>query len=168
VDIRIARIFNTYGPRMAENDGRVVSNFIVQALRGQELTIYGSGEQTRSFCYVDELVEGLVRLMAAEGRHEPVNLGNPVEFTIRQLADEVFRIVGGNVRVTYRPLPQDDPTQRKPDITRALEWLGWEPRIALAEGLGHTIEFFRGRATRDPRASRGFRELTGARDVAGA
>ena len=132
IDIRIARIFNTYGPRMAENDGRVVSNFIVQALRGQELTIYGSGEQTRSFCYVDELVEGLIRLMAAEDRHEPVNLGNPVEFTIRQLADEVFRIVGGDTRVTYRPLPQDDPTQRKPDITRAREWLGWEPKIALA------------------------------------
>ena len=168
LDIRIARIFNTYGPRMAENDGRVVSNFIVQALRGQELTIYGSGEQTRSFCYVDELVEGLIRLMAAEGRHEPVNLGNPVEFTIRQLADEVFRIVGGDVRVTYRPLPQDDPTQRKPDIARAREWLGWEPRIALAEGLGHTVEFFRSRATRDPRASRGFRELAGARDLAGS
>ena len=101
VDTRIARIFNTYGPRMAENDGRVVSNFIVQALRGQELTIYGSGEQTRSFCYVDELVDGLMRLMAAEGRHEPVNLGNPVEFTIRQLAEEVFRIVGAEARVTY-------------------------------------------------------------------
>jgi UDP-glucuronate decarboxylase len=165
VDIRIARIFNTYGPRMAENDGRVVSNFIVQALRKQELTIYGSGEQTRSFCYVDELVDGLVRLMAAEGRHEPVNLGNPVEFTIRQLADEVFRIVGGDQRVTYRPLPQDDPTQRKPDITRAREWLGWEPRIALAEGLAQTVEFFHVRATRDPRATRVFRELAAARDL---
>jgi UDP-glucuronate decarboxylase len=162
VDIRIARIFNTYGPRMAENDGRVVSNFIVQALRGQELTIYGSGEQTRSFCYVDELVEGLVRLMAAEGRHEPVNLGNPVEFMIRQLADEVFRIVGGDVRVTYCPLPQDDPTQRQPDITRAREWLGWEPKIALAEGLGHTVAFFRARSVRDPRDTRVFRELAGS------
>jgi UDP-glucuronate decarboxylase len=151
VDIRIARIFNTYGPRMAENDGRVVSNFIVQALRGQELTVYGSGEQTRSFCYVDELVDGLIRLMNVEGRHEPVNLGNPVEFTIRQLADEVSRIVGGVVRVTYRPLPTDDPTQRKPDITRAREWLGWEPKIHLAEGLERTVDFFRQRISRRPR-----------------
>jgi UDP-glucuronate decarboxylase len=151
VDIRIARIFNTYGPRMAENDGRVVSNFIVQAIRGQELTVYGSGEQTRSFCYVDELVDGLIRLMNVEGRHEPVNLGNPVEFTIRQLADEVSRIVGGDVRVTYRPLPTDDPTQRKPDITRAREWLGWEPKIHLAEGLERTVDFFRQRITRRPR-----------------
>jgi UDP-glucuronate decarboxylase len=165
VDTRIARIFNTYGPRMAENDGRVVSNFIVQALRGQELTIYGTGEQTRSFCYVDELVEGLVRLMAAEGTNEPVNLGNPVEFTIRQLAEEVFRIVGGEARVTYRPLPQDDPTQRKPDIARARQWLGWEPRITLAEGLAHTVAFFRGRATRDPRDSLAFRELARAQEL---
>jgi UDP-glucuronate decarboxylase len=166
IDIRIARIFNTYGPRMAENDGRVVSNFIVQALRGQELTIYGSGEQTRSFCYVDELVDGLIRLMAAEGRHQPVNLGNPVEFTIRQLAEEVFRTVGTESRVTYHALPQDDPTQRKPDISRAREWLGWEPRITLAEGLSRTVAFFRGRATRDPRASFAFRELAAARELA--
>src|SRR5215218_801157 len=131
LDIRIARIFNTYGPRMAENDGRVVSNFIVQALRGEELTIYGSGKQTRCFCYIDELVDGLVRLMAAEETHEPVNLGNPVEFTIRELAEEVFRIVGGDPRVSYHPLPQDDPTKRKPDITRAKNWLGWEPTISL-------------------------------------
>ena len=165
IDIRIARIFNTYGPRMAENDGRVVSNFIVQALRGQELTIYGSGEQSRSFCYVDELVDGLMRLMAAEGRHEPVNLGNPVEFTIRELADEVFRIVGAESRVSYHPLPQDDPTQRKPDITRAREWLGWEPRIGLADGLTKTVAFFRGRATRDPRASLAFREHTAGREL---
>jgi UDP-glucuronate decarboxylase len=163
VDIRIARIFNTYGPRMAENDGRVVSNFIVQALRGQELTVYGSGEQTRSFCYVDEMVDGLIRLMAASGRHQPVNLGNPVEFTIRQLADEVCRIVGGAVRIAYRPLPQDDPAQRKPDITRAREWLSWEPKIALAEGLAHTVAFFRQRAARDPRASRIFQEAGGTR-----
>jgi UDP-glucuronate decarboxylase len=166
VDIRIARIFNTYGPRMAENDGRVVSNFIVQALRGQELTIYGSGEQTRSFCYVDELVDGLIRLMAADGRHEPVNLGNPVEFSIRQLAEEVFRITGRDPRVTYHPLPQDDPTQRKPDISRARRWLGWEPRISLAEGLAHTVAFFRGRAARDPRASLAFQELAAARELA--
>jgi UDP-glucuronate decarboxylase len=163
VDIRIARIFNTYGPRMAENDGRVVSNFIVQAIRGQELTVYGSGEQTRSFCYVDELVDGLIRLMAAPERHEPVNLGNPVEFTIRQLADEVLRIVGGEVKISYRPLPEDDPTQRKPDITRAREWLGWEPKIHLAEGLAHTVDYFRQRAARNARDSRVFKEIASAR-----
>jgi UDP-glucuronate decarboxylase len=163
IDIRIARIFNTYGPRMAENDGRVVSNFIVQALRGEELTIYGSGEQTRSFCYVDELVDGLVRLMAAEGVHEPVNLGNPVEFSIRELAEEVFRIVGGEARVTYHPLPEDDPTKRKPDITRARERLGWEPQISLAQGLAHTVAYFRDRAARDFRAGSAFRELASAR-----
>ena len=145
VDIRIARIFNTYGSRMQEGDGRVVSNFIVQALRGQDLTLYGTGEQTRSFCYVDDLVEGLIRLMAADGRHEPVNLGNPVEFTIKELAERVTRIVGGDVRMVYRPLPQDDPTQRQPDITRAREWLGWEPRVQLEEGLGKTVEYFRSR-----------------------
>ena len=165
VDIRIARIFNTYGPRMAENDGRVVSNFIVQALRGQPLTVYGSGEQTRSFCYVDELVDGLIRLMAAEGRHEPVNLGNPVEFTIRQLAEQVFRLVGGNVGITYRPLPQDDPTQRKPDITRAREWLGWNPTVTLEEGLTRTVEFFRGRTTRGARFGRAFGELVAAQQA---
>jgi UDP-glucuronate decarboxylase len=149
-DIRIARIFNTYGPRMAEADGRVVSNFIVQALRGQALTIFGEGQQTRSFCYVDDLVEGLIRLMAAEGRHEPVNLGNPVEFTIRQLADEVARTIGKDVRMVYQPLPQDDPTQRKPDITRAREWLGgWEPTIQLAEGLEKTVAYFHQRLRLD-------------------
>jgi UDP-glucuronate decarboxylase len=166
IDIRIARIFNTYGPRMAENDGRVVSNFIVQALRGQELTIYGSGEQTRSFCYVDELVDGLVRLMAADGVHEPVNLGNPVEFTIRELADEVFRTVGAESRVTYRPLPEDDPTKRKPDITRARERLGWEPKITLAEGLAHTVAYFRSREAPEFRAGLAFRELAGTREPA--
>ena len=146
VDIRIARIFNTYGTRMQEGDGRVVSNFIVQALRGQELTLYGTGQQTRSFCYVDDLVEGLMRLMAAESRHEPVNLGNPVEFTVKELAERVTRIVGGEVKMVYRPLPQDDPTQRQPDITRAREWLGgWEPRIQLEEGLQKTVEYFRSR-----------------------
>jgi UDP-glucuronate decarboxylase len=161
IDIRIARIFNTYGPRMAENDGRVVSNFIVQALRGEQLTVYGTGEQTRSFCYVDELVDGLIRLMNAPDRHEPVNLGNPVEFTIRQLADEVARIVGGEIRVTYRPLPQDDPTQRKPDITRAREWLGWQPKVSLAEGLGHTVAYFRNRFSCQGRAVRLSSELAG-------
>jgi UDP-glucuronate decarboxylase len=153
VDIRIARIFNTYGPRMAENDGRVVSNFIVQALRGQELTLYGTGEQTRSFCYVDDLVDGLVRLMGVEGRHEPVNLGNPVEFTIRELAEEVVKVVGGETRVVFKPLPQDDPTQRQPDISRAREWLGWEPRLHLAEGLGLTVEYFRHGLRRRNRAT---------------
>ena len=165
IDIRIARIFNTYGPRMAENDGRVVSNFIVQALRGQELTIYGTGEQTRSFCYVEELVDGLMRLMAAEGLHQPVNLGNPVEFTIRQLAEEVSRIVGGEIRVTSRPLPQDDPTQRKPDITRAREWLGWNPQITLREGLTHTVEHFRARTSREAKAGRAFRQLASVRSL---
>jgi UDP-glucuronate decarboxylase len=154
VDIRIARIFNTYGTRMQEGDGRVVSNFIVQALRGQELTLYGTGEQTRSFCYVDDLVDGLVQLMAAEGRHQPVNLGNPVEFTVRELADEVCRIVGQSVRVIYKPLPEDDPTQRQPDITRAREWLNWEPRIPLAEGLERTVDYFRQRIERKRRSNR--------------
>jgi UDP-glucuronate decarboxylase len=153
VDIRIARIFNTYGPRMAENDGRVVSNFIVQALRGQELTLYGTGQQTRSFCYVDDLVDGLVRLMNVEGRHEPVNLGNPVEFTIRQLAEEVVKVVGGETRVVFKPLPQDDPTQRQPDISRAREWLDWEPRLHLAEGLALTVEYFRHGLRRRNRAT---------------
>jgi UDP-glucuronate decarboxylase len=153
VDIRIARIFNTYGPRMAENDGRVVSNFIVQALRGQELTLYGSGEQTRSFCYVDDLVDGLVRLMNSDDRHDPVNLGNPVEFTIRELAEQVIELVGGETRMTFRPLPQDDPTRRQPDITRAREWLGWEPRTQLAEGLVRTVAYFRHRLTRRNRAA---------------
>jgi UDP-glucuronate decarboxylase len=153
VDIRIARIFNTYGPRMAEADGRVVSNFIVQALRGEPLTLYGDGSQTRSFCYVDELVDGLMRLMAVEKRNEPVNLGNPVEFTIRELAEEVAKVVGKEVKIVFRPLPQDDPTQRQPDITRAREWLGWEPKIHLAEGLGRTVEFFKSRPAREAGAS---------------
>jgi UDP-glucuronate decarboxylase len=140
-----------------------VSNFIVQALRGEELTLYGTGEQTRSFCYVDELVDGLMRLMAAERRHEPVNLGNPVEFTIRELADEVCRAVGEDVRVRFEPLPQDDPTQRQPDITRAREWLGWEPKIQLAEGLERTVEHFRERLARElKRRSAGKRKQAAA------
>lgn len=142
VDIRIARIFNTYGKRMLENDGRVVSNFIVQALRGEQLTIYGTGEQTRSFCYVDDLVEGLIRLMNANGIHDPVNLGNPSEFTIKELAEEVKRICGSNVEIKYLPLPQDDPRQRKPDITRAQQLLGWTPTIPLHEGLEKTVAYF--------------------------
>src|SRR5688500_12739065 len=145
VDTRIARIFNTYGPRMLENDGRVVSNFIVQALRGQDLTLYGAGDQTRSFCYVDDLVEGLIRLMNTADLHEPVNMGNPVEFTIKQLADEVIRICGSNSDVTYLPLPQDDPKQRKPDISRAKSILGWNPTIQLNEGLEKTVDYFKSR-----------------------
>ena len=147
VDIRIARIFNTYGPRMLENDGRVVSNFIVQALRGEPLTLYGEGEQTRSFCYVDDLLEGLIRLMNTDGLHEPVNLGNPGEFTIRQLAEEVIKTCESKSGFTHLPLPADDPRQRKPDITRAQTVLGWNPTISLREGLKKTVEDFRKRVT---------------------
>lgn len=145
VDIRIARIFNTYGPRMLEDDGRVVSNFVVQALRNQPLTLYGEGQQTRSFCYVDDLLEGLIRLMNAPDIHQPVNLGNPGEFTIRQLGDEVIRIVGSESKFTNLPLPEDDPRQRKPDITRAQTLLNWNPTIPLREGLERTVEDFRKR-----------------------
>ena len=145
VDIRIARIFNTYGPRMLENDGRVVSNFVVQALRGEDLTLYGEGEQTRSFCYVDDLVEAFIRLMNAEHLHEPVNLGNPGEFTIKQLAELVIEICGSKSGVKYLPLPPDDPRQRKPDITRAQNLLGWNPTIPLRAGLERTIAYFKER-----------------------
>lgn len=145
VDIRIARIFNTYGPRMLEDDGRVVSNFIVQALRNQPITIYGEGQQTRSFCYVEDLLEGLIRLMNAPDVHRPVNLGNPGEFTIKQLGDEVIRIVGSDSTFTHLPLPEDDPKQRKPDITRAQTILGWNPTIPLHEGLERTVDDFRRR-----------------------
>jgi UDP-glucuronate decarboxylase len=145
VDIRIARIFNTYGPRMLEDDGRVVSNFIVQALRGQPLTLYGEGQQTRSFCYVEDLIEGLIRLMNVEGLHEPVNLGNPGEFTIMQLAEEVIKACDSKSGFTYLPLPADDPRQRKPDITRAQTALGWNPTIPLREGLKRTVDDFKGR-----------------------
>ena len=144
VDIRIARIFNTYGPRMAFHDGRVVSNFIVQALTGKPLTLYGDGQQTRSFCYVDDLVEGLLALMHYEGPecHEPHNLGNPAEFTMQELAEEVNRLVGGDSRIVREPLPADDPKQRRPDIARAKHNLKWEPRVALAAGLQRTIDDF--------------------------
>jgi UDP-glucuronate decarboxylase len=145
VDIRIARIFNTYGPRMLEDDGRVVSNFIVQALRGQPLTLYGEGQQTRSFCYVDDLIEGLIRLMNVNELHEPVNLGNPGEFTIMQLAEEVIRACDSKSGFTYLPLPADDPRQRKPDITRAQTALGWNPTIPLRDGLKRTVEDFQAR-----------------------
>ena len=154
VDIRIARIFNTYGPRMALDDGRVVSNFIAQSLCGEPLTIYGDGSQTRSFCYVDDLVEAFLRLMAYEGAdcHEPVNTGNPSEFSILELAETVQEIVGTDVGIERRPLPQDDPVQRQPDISRAKAVLDWEPRVALRDGLRHTVENFRTRlAEGEPR-----------------
>ncbi len=144
VDTRIVRIFNTYGDRMMENDGRVVSNFIVQALRGEDLTIYGDGTQTRSFCYVDDLVEGIIRLMNTEAEtiHQPVNLGNPGEFTMNELAEEVAKIVGKEIKIKYLPLPQDDPKQRQPNIERAKNLLGWSPTIPLAEGLQKTVAYF--------------------------
>jgi UDP-glucuronate decarboxylase len=145
VPVRIARIFNTYGPRMAFDDGRVVSNFIVQALRGEPLTVYGTGSQTRSFCYVDDLVEGLVRLMDHPDVDGPVNLGNPSEFTMRDLAEEVLRLSGSTSPIVLRPLPEDDPKQRRPDIRRARQLLGFEPRVTLREGLARTIEEFRAR-----------------------
>ncbi len=144
VDTRIVRIFNTYGPRMRADDGRVVSNFIVQALRGEDLTIYGDGSQTRSFCYVDDLVEGFIRLMntEAEDIHLPVNIGNPGEFTMNELANEVAKAVNRNINITYLPLPQDDPKQRQPNIERAKRLLDWQPTIPLAEGLKKTVEYF--------------------------
>ncbi len=142
VDIRVVRIFNTYGPKMLVNDGRVVSNFIVQALRGEPITIYGDGSQTRSFCYVSDLVDGLIRMMDVDGFTGPVNLGNPGEFTIRQLADEVLRLTGSTSELKTMPLPADDPTRRQPVIDLAKERLGWEPTIPLSEGLPRTIEYF--------------------------
>ncbi len=142
VDIRIARIFNTFGPRMAINDGRVVSNFIVQALTGGEITIYGQGQQTRSFCYVSDLVEALVRLMNQEGVHDPVNLGNPDEFTILELATKIRSMANSASAFSHRPLPPDDPGRRRPDISRARELLGWQPTISLEQGLKLTIPYF--------------------------
>jgi dTDP-glucose 4,6-dehydratase len=143
LDTRIVRIFNTFGPRMRPHDGRVVSNFIMQALKGEPLTVYGDGSQTRSFCYVDDLVEGIVRLFE-RGGHEPTNIGNPAEFTVRQLADRVLALTGSKSVVVQRPLPVDDPRVRQPDISRAREQLQWEPRVPLDEGLTRTIAFFRG------------------------
>lgn len=142
VDIRIVRIFNTYGPRMAVDDGRVVSNFIVQALRNQPITIYGDGRQTRSFCYVSDLIEGVRLLMNADGLTGPVNIGNPGEFTIRELADTVISLTGSRSEIVSLPLPQDDPAQRQPDIALASEKLGWQPKVALREGLKSTIAYF--------------------------
>jgi len=143
VDIRIVRIFNTYGPRMAVDDGRVVSNFIVQALRGEPLTVYGDGRQTRSFCYISDLIDGLVRMMEGEGTIGPLNLGNPAEFTILELAELVLKLTKGRSKIERRPLPSDDPVRRCPDIGMARAKLGWEPRVGLEEGLGRTIEYFR-------------------------
>ena len=145
VNIRVVRIFNTYGPRMHPYDGRVVSNFIIQALAGQDITIYGSGQQTRSFCYVDDLVEGIIRMMnGPDSFIGPVNLGNPGEFTIKQLAERVIELTGAKSKLVSLPLPADDPTQRKPDITLARQHLQWEPQVALRQGLAKTIEYFRG------------------------
>lgn len=144
VNIRVARIFNTYGPRMHPNDGRVVSNFIVQALQGEDITVYGDGRQTRSFCYVDDLIDGLIRLMnATDEVSGPVNLGNPEEWTIRDLAEKIIEMTGSKAGIVYRPMPQDDPRQRKPDISLAERLLGWEPRMDVNEGLRRTIDYFR-------------------------
>lgn len=144
LSIKVARIFNTYGPRMHPSDGRVVSNFIIQALKGNDITIYGDGSQTRSFCYVDDLVDGFIRLMATD--HDvtgPINLGNPGEFSMLELAEKVIRITGSSSKITHLPLPQDDPKQRQPNIDQARATLQWEPRVSLEEGLRHTIEYFR-------------------------
>lgn len=146
VDVRIIRIFNTYGPRMATDDGRVVSNFIVQALEGKPITIYGDGHQTRSFCYVDDLIEGMVRYMALDADSAipgPINLGNPGEFTMLELASKIKEITGSNSQILQMPLPQDDPKQRRPDISKAKQYLNWEPNIALEEGLIKAIEYFK-------------------------
>jgi len=142
VDIRVARIFNTYGPRMVIDDGRVVSNFIVQALRGEALTVYGEGSQTRSFCYVSDLVDAIIRFMDCDGFTGPVNMGNPEEFTIRQLAEAILRITGSSSKVISKPLPADDPVRRCPDIRLAREKLGWSPTVSLEEGLEKTVAYF--------------------------
>ena len=143
VDIRVVRIFNTYGPRMHPNDGRVVSNFIVQALQGENLTVYGDGLQTRSFCYVDDLLEGFVRLMEQTQTVGPVNLGNPGEFTMLELAETVLKLTKSKSKIVHKPLPADDPKQRQPDITLAKKYLKWEPKVPLAEGLKKTIAYFK-------------------------
>jgi len=144
VNVKIVRIFNTYGPRMAVNDGRVVSNFIVQALTHQDITVYGDGSQTRSFCYVDDMIDGIIRMMATPDDFlGPVNLGNPREFTILELAERLIRMTGSRAKIIFKPLPQDDPAQRKPDIRLARETLGWQPKIPLEEGIEKTIAYFR-------------------------
>ena len=143
LDIRVIRIFNTYGPRMTANDGRVVSNFIIQALRGEDITVYGDGSQTRSFCYVDDLIDGMIKMMYAEDFIGPVNIGNPGEFTILELAEKVIKLTGSKSKIIYQPLPSDDPTQRCPVIDLAKEKLNWQPTIPLEEGLKKTIEYFK-------------------------
>ena len=143
VDIRVVRIFNTYGPRMQPGDGRVISNFILQALKGEPITLYGDGSQTRSFCYVDDLVEGLMRMMEQDSEIGPINLGNPTEMSIRELAEQILRQTNSTSRIEYRPLPQDDPVQRQPDIARARAVLDWQPAVALEDGLKETISYFR-------------------------
>ena len=143
VDIRVVRIFNTYGPRMHPNDGRVVSNFIVQALKGENITVYGDGQQTRSFCYVDDLLEGFVRLMEQTDTVGPVNLGNPGEFTMLELAAQVLKLTKSKSKIVHKALPADDPKQRRPDITLAKKYLKWEPKVALAQGLKLTIDYFK-------------------------
>ena len=152
VDTRIVRIFNTYGPRMRPADGRVVSNFIVQALRGEPLTVYGEGSQTRSFCYAEDEVDGIWRLFESD-EHEPVNIGNPNEFTVMELAQMVIELTGSASAIERRPLPVDDPKVRRPDITKARERLGWEPRVQLREGLERTIPYFRSRIDADAGAA---------------
>ncbi len=142
VDVKIIRIFNTYGPRMLQNDGRVVSNFIVQALKNEDITVYGEGTQTRSFCYVDDLINGILKMMEVENFTGPVNLGNPDEFKIIELAELIIKLTGSKSKIVYKPLPPDDPKQRQPDITLAKEKLGWQPRIKLKDGLLKTIEYF--------------------------
>ena len=149
VDIRVARIFNTYGPRMHPKDGRVVSNFIVQALSGQPITLYGDGSQTRSFCYVDDLVDGLLGMMNQEVEIGPMNLGNPVEFTIRQLAEIILKLTDSKSKIVFRALPTDDPVQRQPDITLAKQVLDWQPKVALEDGLKETINYFK-KILKDP------------------
>jgi dTDP-glucose 4,6-dehydratase len=152
VDTKIARIFNTFGPRMRLNDGRAIPNFIVQALSGRPLTVYGDGRQTRSFCYVDDLIEGIFRLLLSD-EHDPTNLGNPDEWTVLQMAQAIREHAGADVEIVHEPLPQDDPKVREPDIRRARECLGWQPRTAIVEGLRRTIEDFRRRLEQDPRVA---------------
>lgn len=154
VEARIARIFNTYGPRMRENDGRVVSNFVIQALRGDDITIYGTGTQTRSFCYVTDLIDALVRLMTLDTDPGPVNLGNPHETTVRDLAAKILALAGSRSELRFEGLPKDDPTRRRPDIRKAIELLGWEPTVDLEDGLGYTIDYFAGAPTPSQRAGR--------------
>ena len=143
LDIKVIRIFNTYGPNMMENDGRVVSNFIVQALHGRDITIYGDGSQTRSFCYVSDLVDGMIKMMNSKDFHGPVNLGNPQEITIYELAEKIIKLTGSHSKIVFQDLPQDDPVHRKPDITLANEKLGWKPEIDIDDGLKRTIEYFK-------------------------